>query len=187
LNPFYRRFDRVTVGLLLGGLALGAVGCVLGAVMPYHHPVAVTISVLWWGIYIGCFGASIGALFGLFTNRNPAPSFQGSDGAGKPGVQVGNCLGDASGSNEELRREVDRRLQQGGTRNSAAALARGRAVLPAATSAAGGEGSVANPQASPSLRACFLSPDGSVGSSRLLARVCCDEVVVEEPFATGPD
>jgi hypothetical protein len=35
--------------------------------MPYTHPVAIAISMIWWGIYIGCFGASLGALFGLFT------------------------------------------------------------------------------------------------------------------------
>jgi hypothetical protein len=40
--------------------------------MPYHLPVAVVISTLWWGIYIGCFGASIGALIALFTERTPA-------------------------------------------------------------------------------------------------------------------
>jgi hypothetical protein len=37
--------------------------------MPYRHPVAVTMSVVWWGIYSGCFGASIGALFGLWRKR----------------------------------------------------------------------------------------------------------------------
>jgi hypothetical protein len=40
--------------------------------MPYQHPVAVAISVLWWGIYLGCFGASVGALIGLFTERAAA-------------------------------------------------------------------------------------------------------------------
>jgi hypothetical protein len=40
--------------------------------MPYHHPVAVAISVLWWGVYLGCFGASVGALIGLFTERAAA-------------------------------------------------------------------------------------------------------------------
>jgi hypothetical protein len=64
-----RRFNRVTLGFWLGGLVLGAGGCILGACQPYRHPVAVTISVLWWGIYFGCFGASIGALVGLWTDR----------------------------------------------------------------------------------------------------------------------
>jgi hypothetical protein len=38
--------------------------------MPYHHPVGIAISVIWWGIYLGCFGASLGALVGLFTDKN---------------------------------------------------------------------------------------------------------------------
>jgi hypothetical protein len=37
--------------------------------MPYRHPVAVTTSVLWWGIYLGCFGTGIGALVGTLTRR----------------------------------------------------------------------------------------------------------------------
>jgi hypothetical protein len=37
-----------------------------GASLSYHHPVARIISVVWWGIYLGCLGASIGALPGLF-------------------------------------------------------------------------------------------------------------------------
>jgi len=68
-TPSRRRFDRVSIGLCVGGISLGAVGCTLGACMPYHHPVAVAISVIWWGVYIGCFGASLGALVGLFTGR----------------------------------------------------------------------------------------------------------------------
>jgi cytochrome P450 len=28
--------------------------------------------VIWWGIFLGCFGASLGALFGLFTHCAPA-------------------------------------------------------------------------------------------------------------------
>jgi hypothetical protein len=50
-------------------MAIG--GCLLGALMPYRHPVAVTLSVLWWGLYFGCFGASVGALVGVLTNRPP--------------------------------------------------------------------------------------------------------------------
>jgi len=73
-NAFRRRFDRITIGMFLGGLALGTAGCILGASMPYCHPVGVTISILWWGIYLGCLGASIGAgiggLFGLRKARN---------------------------------------------------------------------------------------------------------------------
>jgi hypothetical protein len=64
-----RRFDRISLGLLLGGATFGTGGCILGCCMPYHRHVAAAISVIWWGIYLGCFGASLGALFGLFTQR----------------------------------------------------------------------------------------------------------------------
>jgi hypothetical protein len=66
-----RRFDRASIGFWLGGISLGTVGCILGAYMPYHHPVALAISAIWWGIYAGCFGASLGALFGFLTTRDP--------------------------------------------------------------------------------------------------------------------
>jgi hypothetical protein len=51
-------------------------GCILGACMPYHHPVGVAVSVIWWGIYCGCLGASIGSLVGLIIKRalaSPTP------------------------------------------------------------------------------------------------------------------
>jgi hypothetical protein len=67
-----RRFRPAVVGFWLGGLALTAGGCILGACMPYRHPVAVAISVLWWGIYLGFFGASVGALLGWWADRTPA-------------------------------------------------------------------------------------------------------------------
>jgi hypothetical protein len=54
-----------TIGFWLGGAVFGIGGCVLGVCMPYHHPVAVVISTLWWGIYLGCFGASVGALVAM--------------------------------------------------------------------------------------------------------------------------
>jgi hypothetical protein len=63
----WRRFDRVSIGFWLGGATLGIGGGILGACMPYNDPFAIAISVMWWGIYMGCFGASLGALFGLFT------------------------------------------------------------------------------------------------------------------------
>ena len=72
-----RRFDRVALGFWVGALALGAAGCVLGARMPYRHPVSVCVSVVWWGIYLGCLGASVGALVGLMTNGAPIRSGQG--------------------------------------------------------------------------------------------------------------
>jgi hypothetical protein len=58
------RLDR-TLGFWLGGAVLGTAGCFLGATMPYRHPVAVTANVLWWGLFLGCLGASVGALLGL--------------------------------------------------------------------------------------------------------------------------
>jgi len=58
------RFDH-TIGFRLGALIRGKVGCVLGASAPYHHPVAVTLSTLWWGTYLACFGASVGAQLGM--------------------------------------------------------------------------------------------------------------------------
>jgi hypothetical protein len=66
-----RRFNR-GVGFWLGGVLLGAGGCILGGCMPYHHPVGVALSILWWGTYFGCFGASIGALVGLWAEQHPA-------------------------------------------------------------------------------------------------------------------
>jgi hypothetical protein len=78
------RSDPVAVGLWLGAIALGAGGAVLGACMGYRHPVAVVISALWWGIYFGCFGASIGALSGLWTGRAPARPSRGSEGPEDP-------------------------------------------------------------------------------------------------------
>ena len=83
-NPFRRRLGRITIGFWLGGIALGTCGCILGACMPYSHPVAVTISVLWWGIYLGCFGASVGALSVLLAEQAPAPPPQQPDGASAP-------------------------------------------------------------------------------------------------------
>jgi hypothetical protein len=58
-----------TVGFWLGGALLGVGGGILGACLPYRHPVAVTISVLWWGIYLGWLGASMGALLGLWAEQ----------------------------------------------------------------------------------------------------------------------
>src|SRR5215471_6137835 len=70
------RLDRLTIGFWLGGGMLGMGGCILGVCMPYHHPVAVMISSLWWGIYLGCLGASVGALIASLTERAPAPVCQ---------------------------------------------------------------------------------------------------------------
>ena len=60
-NVVRRRFNLVAIGLFLGGFAIGAASYFLGAFMPFRPPVGVTISALWWGIYLGCLGACIGA------------------------------------------------------------------------------------------------------------------------------
>jgi hypothetical protein len=76
-----RRFDR-NIGACLGGMVLGAGGCLFGASMSYQHPLAVAASMIWWGIYFGCLGLSIGSLVGLGAEQTPTPS-QASDDAGK--------------------------------------------------------------------------------------------------------
>jgi hypothetical protein len=70
------RLDR-TRGFWLGGFVLGTAGCVIGFCFPYHHPVAVTVSVLWWGFYFGWLGASVGAGLGLLAERAPASPSEG--------------------------------------------------------------------------------------------------------------
>ena len=68
-----RGVGKRTIGFWLGAVAFGIGGGIVGAGMPYQRPVAVTISVLWWSIYCGCFGAGIGALLGLcFERVSPA-------------------------------------------------------------------------------------------------------------------
>ena len=64
-----RRSDRVSLGFWVGGATFGTAGCVVGYCMPHDHPVGIAASVIWWGIYIGCFGASLGALVALFIIR----------------------------------------------------------------------------------------------------------------------
>jgi len=83
-EPTGRRFNRVTVGFWLGALALGTGGCLLGACLPYRHPAAVPINILWWGIYLGCLGAWIGAGIGsLFGRRWNDPPVSRRAGAGR--------------------------------------------------------------------------------------------------------
>jgi formyltetrahydrofolate deformylase len=70
------RVDRAALGFWLGAVCLGTGGCLGGALIPYRHPVGVAMSALWWAIYFGCFGASIGALLSLFLrggSRVPQP------------------------------------------------------------------------------------------------------------------
>ena len=71
-----RECDRATLAFRLGGILLGTAGCILGAWMPYSHPVARTLSVLWWGVFLGCLGGSVCAVAGLWaepTRPSPAP------------------------------------------------------------------------------------------------------------------
>jgi hypothetical protein len=77
------RFDR-TLGFWLGGFVLGTAGCLIGACFPYHHPVAVMVSVLWWGFYFGWLGAGVGAGIGLLAERAPAPLSEGPAGPVQP-------------------------------------------------------------------------------------------------------
>jgi hypothetical protein len=67
------RFDR-TVGFWLGAAVLGTVGCCVGFAMPYRHPVAVTASVLWWGVLLGCLGGSVCAVLGLWAEPTRPPA-----------------------------------------------------------------------------------------------------------------
>jgi hypothetical protein len=79
------RFDR-TVGFWLGAAVLGAAGCFVGFAMPYRHPVAVTMNVLWWGVFLGCLGGSVCAVAGLWaepTRPSPAPGRWHSPGRGR--------------------------------------------------------------------------------------------------------
>jgi hypothetical protein len=82
-------FSPRTVGFWLGGAGMGTGGCLLGALMPYRHPVAVALSVLWWGLYFGCFGASVGALVGLATDRAPPRPSATWDGTGMVSMELG--------------------------------------------------------------------------------------------------
>jgi hypothetical protein len=66
-----RRFDRDR-GALLGGVCFGVGGWFLGASMPCQHWDSVAISAIWWGIYMGCFGLSLGALLGLWAGSTLA-------------------------------------------------------------------------------------------------------------------
>jgi hypothetical protein len=82
-----RRFDR-GVGAWLGGIVLGTGGCLFGASMPYQHPVGVVVSVLWWGLYLGCLGMSLGAVLGLWAEPGLVDPSQEADGAGEPQTEV---------------------------------------------------------------------------------------------------
>jgi hypothetical protein len=83
-----RRYNRITLGFWLGGIILGTAGCLLGAALPYHHPMARVISALWWGIYAGCLGACLGALPGLFLERCLLRVSEQPENAGTPGTET---------------------------------------------------------------------------------------------------
>jgi hypothetical protein len=78
-----RRPNR-TIGFWLGLIGLGTVGCLFGNSMPYQQPLAVLISVAWWGVYFGCFGACLGALVGALLEPSPTPSCPQADDAAEP-------------------------------------------------------------------------------------------------------
>jgi len=76
LIAFRRHFDPLTIGFMIGGVAFAMGGCILGICMPYHHPIGVNISMLWWSIFLGIIGAYIGAcvgqLFGIWEDHAPS-------------------------------------------------------------------------------------------------------------------
>jgi SAM-dependent methyltransferase len=90
------RFDQLTVGFLVGGFSLAQVGCIFATTMPYSHLIARLMSVLWWSIYFGCFGASVGALIVLLTKRAPALLYPGLNGAAKPTTGLGYSISSGS-------------------------------------------------------------------------------------------
>jgi hypothetical protein len=81
-------WSRITLGFWLSGILFGTAGCMVGASLSYHHPIARVLSVLWWGIYCGCFGASIGALPGLFLERSSARRGRAGHAARKPPTEA---------------------------------------------------------------------------------------------------
>ncbi len=91
-NAARRAWFNPLVGFRVGGIVLGTAGCLLGAFIPYREPVAVAIGVLWWGVYLGSFGASVGALIALFSEGTPGPPSQRGNGFGYPGTDVTNPL-----------------------------------------------------------------------------------------------
>jgi hypothetical protein len=60
------------MGFWLGGITCGTVGCIIGLCMPYRHPVAITISAIWWGLYVGGLSAGVGAVLGLLLGGDPS-------------------------------------------------------------------------------------------------------------------
>ena len=80
-TPLFRDgFRPETKGFWLGGAGLAAVGCAVGAMMPYDHSVCVAVSIVWWGLYCGVFGAAMGANVALLITRSRVPSSTASIG-----------------------------------------------------------------------------------------------------------
>ena len=61
--------DPITIGMLAGGLILGVIGAAVAASYSYAHSAGLVVSLIWWAIFFGALGASLGALPGLFTQR----------------------------------------------------------------------------------------------------------------------
>jgi hypothetical protein len=93
------RLDRLTIGFWLGGGVLGMGGCILGVCMPYHHPVAVMISALWWGIYLGCLGGecrrSDRLVYRACSRRPCLPGSRRARIIGAAGYRTGRLFGSA--------------------------------------------------------------------------------------------
>jgi hypothetical protein len=66
--------------------------------MPYHHPVGVVVSVFWWGLYLGCFGMSLGALVGMWAEQDRGFASPGWDGAGEPSAAANSLIAPADDS-----------------------------------------------------------------------------------------
>jgi hypothetical protein len=89
----HRRFNRI-VGFWLGGFLLEVVGCLVGSCLPHHHRLVVTIGIHWWGFYLGCFGASLGALVGMWAEGSSAPPSPRQDSGDPEGT--GSVVGPVS-------------------------------------------------------------------------------------------
>jgi hypothetical protein len=71
-TDFVCRSDRSALAFRIGVVVLGAAGLLLGACMPYSHPVALSISVLWWSVFLGCLGGSLAVVACVLSERAPA-------------------------------------------------------------------------------------------------------------------
>jgi hypothetical protein len=94
------RFNPTTIGFWLGGLLGGAAGCAYAASLPYRYPVGVTVGELWWAIYLGCLGASLGALLGMFVPGASKPH------RGRPASSTEAVIVDASANSALTARGV---------------------------------------------------------------------------------